>query len=192
MKHNLSSLNNVSTTAIREDIQKLNTDGLESFDMVMMLHMLYYVQLEHTLKTVTKLVKSNGKQNIVCINGSTFCTGLMLIAIDGDGVLEIMDHFWSHESHTKFNFAPSVISVLDSMKYKYTVTSSKYTLDISQCIKDNFQLPHQRQLLDFLCQTKLKQYPTEVLEECIAYFVAIVDDKQRFTVMHYLFFITLI
>ena len=61
MKHNFSSLNKVSTTAIREDIQKLNTDGLESFDMVIMLHMLYYVQLEHTLKTVTKLVKSNGK-----------------------------------------------------------------------------------------------------------------------------------
>ena len=101
-----------------------------------------------------------------------------------------MDHFWSHESHTKYNFAPSVISVLDSMKYKYTVTSSKYTIDISQCIKDNFQLPHQRQLLDFLCQTKLKQYPTEVLEECIAYFVAIADDKQQFTSVSYLFTIT--
>lgn len=74
-------------------------------------------------------------------------------------------------------FTPSIIAALDTINSKYTVLLNESIINISQHIEDNFQLPHQRQVLDFIIHAKLNQYPPQVREECIAYLVSIADDE---------------
>lgn len=107
----------------------------------------------------------------------------MLLIINGhaEPFNELMRRFWFHQTGTRFNLTPSVLSVLDSMKSNYSVTSHKVDIDLSHCINNNFQLPGQHHVLNFICQTKLKCYPSQVQDECIAYFNAIADDRNCVT-----------
>ena len=85
--------------------------------------------------------------------------------------------FWVHQTGSQVHFTPSITSVLDSMEYKYCLTSNESIINISQHIKDGFRFKYQQQTLDFIIQTKLKSYPSEVREECIAYFTSITNEQ---------------
>ena len=58
----LRSLQNVAVTILDKDIVTLNTVEIEPFDMVIIVHVLYYISsLESALRNAKILTKNNGK-----------------------------------------------------------------------------------------------------------------------------------
>ena len=60
---------------------------------------------------------------------------------------------------------------------QFTEESYTYTLDFTTCFKDNFQQPVQKNVLDFLLQSRLKFYPERVIKTIIAYMNSISKGK---------------
>ena len=65
------------------------------------------------------------------------------------------------------------------MDVKYCTQEMTATFDLADCFADNFQLPHQRHILDFLTHTKLNRYPPNVEKTCIEYLSSIATEKPK-------------
>ena len=105
-------------------------------------------------------------------------------------VSELFDRFWYHEQKRKVNFSSSVVSYLKQACRKFTVEHYKGTVDLGDCLQDGFQQPHQKLVLDFIAQTKLKFYPPSVAKTCIDYLTVIVDKDHLVSVNEHIIIVS--
>ena len=58
---------------------------------------------------------------------------------------------------------------LGKLGIQYEHCSYTYTSDLTDCLKNNFQSPVQKNILDFIAHVKLEHYPESVTKTLIAY-----------------------
>ena len=90
---------------------------------------------------------------------------------------QLYRRFWFHEHQHPIKFCDDVTSTLAKMGIRYHAQEIRSSLDLTDCFADDFQLPHQRHLLDFLTHTKLNLYPPIIGRTCIEYLSSIATGK---------------
>lgn len=103
---------------------------------------------------------------------------MVLIALSNNNSLnQLFARFYSHENQHNLNFSSSVIEALDKRGIGYTLSSIYATLNLTDVFKDNFTSVTNKNILDFVVQTRLRQYPPVVAEMCAAYLKEISSGK---------------
>ena len=96
--------------------------------------------------------------------------GMFLIVLSNNYPLnELFTRFYSHETGRKLYLTSSIVDTFDKLGIKYTLSSACSTINITSAFKDNFTSTTNKHILDFIAQTKLKEYPPVVAEKCVAY-----------------------
>ncbi len=74
---------------------------------------------------------------------------------------------------TNLCYSDNLAKTLDSMGVAYEGTSYSYTMDFTPHLKNNFQSPAEKNVLDFMAHVKLELYPKSVPTTFISYLDAI-------------------
>ena len=73
-------------------------------------------------------------------------------------------------------FSPSIKQSLEKLGASFTHKSTnKCMMDLTQYFKDDFQLPHQKHVLNFLAHCNLEMYPPVMTELVLEYLRAIAE-----------------
>ena len=164
----LGSLESVQLEILTKDIQHMSPADFEPCDLVIAVHVLYYVEsLKAAVSCALKVVKPDGC--LMVINSFRYPLG------------EIYHRFWLHEHKRRLWYMQDIEEILTEMGITYSIQKSGGPLDIPNFEK-GFQSPSGVYMLDFLAHTKLSRYPPAVAQKCIEYFSSIAEGKpDRFT-----------
>ena len=66
---------------------------------------------------------------------------------------------------------------MDGLGVQYDRDSYSYVMDLTTCLKNNFQSPVEKNVLDFIAHVKLEFYPETVTKTLISYLDAICYGK---------------
>ena len=164
----LGSLEGAQVEILTKDIQHMSPADFEPCDLVIAVHVLYYVEsLKAAVSCALRVVKPDG------------C--LMMISSYRYPLSEICHRFWLHEHKRRLWYTQDIEEILTEMGIAYRIQKSGGPLDIPNFEK-GLQSPSGVYLLDFLAHTKLGRYPPAVTQKCIEYFSSITEGKpDRFT-----------
>ena len=164
----LGSLEGAQVEILTKDIQHMSPADFEPCDLVIAVHVLYYVEsLKAAVSCALRVVKPDG------------C--LMMISSYRYPLSEIYHRFWLHEHKRRLWYTQDIEKILTEMGIAYRIQKSGGPLDIPDFEK-GLQSPSGVYLLDFLAHTKLSRYPPAVTQKCIEYFSSIAEGKpDRFT-----------
>ena len=159
----LGSLEGVQIKILAKDIQHASPADFEPCDLVIAVHVLYYVEsLKDAISCALKVVKPNGC--LIMINGHRY------------PLSEVYHRFWLHEHKRRLWYTQDIEKVLTEMGIAYCIQRSGGSLDVPNFEK-GFQSPPGVYVLDFLAHTKLSRYPPAVAQICIEYFSSIAEGK---------------
>ena len=164
----LGSLEGAQIEILTKDIQHTSPADFEPYDLVIAVHVLYYVEsLKAAVSCALRVVKPDG------------C--LMMISSCRYPLSEIYHRFWLHEHKRRLWYTQDIEEILTEMGIAYRIQKSGGPLDIPNFEK-GLQSPSDVYVLDFLAHTKLSRYPPAVAQKCIEYFSSIAEGKpDRFT-----------
>ena len=92
---------------------------------------------------------------------------------------QLYRRFWFHEHQHPIKFSDDVTNALTTMGIRYRQLETKTPFDLTDCFEDDFQLPHQKHILDFLTHTKLNRYPPTIRKTCVEYLSSIATGKPQ-------------
>ena len=166
----LGSLEGAQIEILTKDIQHTSPADFEPCDLVIAVHVLYYVEsLKAAVSCALRVVKPDGC--LMTINSYRY------------PLSEIYHRFWLHEHKRRLWCTQDIEEILTEMGIAYRIQKSGGPLDIPNFEK-GLQSPSDVYLLDFLAHTKLSRYPPAVTQKCIEYFSSITEGKpDRFTLM---------
>ena len=160
----LGSLEGVQIKILAKDIQHASPDDFEPCDLVIAVHVLYYVEsLKAAISCALKVVEPNGC--LMMINGQRY------------PLSEICHRFWLHEHKRRLWYTQDIEEALTEMGLVYRIQKSDGPLDIPPNFEKEFQSPPGVYVLDFFAHTKLSRYPPAVAQTCIEYFSSIAEGK---------------
>ena len=160
----LSSLEGVQIKILAKDIQHVSPADFDPCDLVIAVHVLYYVEsLKTAISCALKVVKPNGC--LIMINGQRY------------PFTEISHRFWLHEHKRRLWYTQDIKEALTEMGLAYRIQKSDGPLDIPPNFEKEFQSSPGVYVLDFLAHTKLSRYPPAVAQTCIEYFSSIAEGK---------------
>ena len=158
-REQLSPLKGVRFEILAKDFQHVSPADIEPCDLLIAVHVLYYVaSLKTALSCALKVIKRSG------------C--LMIINAHRDQLNEIAYRFWLQEHKRPLWYTHDIKNVLEEMGITYHLQASSGPFIISQ-----FQSPSDLYLLNFLAHAKLDRYPPIVAQKCIEYFYSIAEGK---------------
>ena len=160
-REQLSSLKGVQFEILAKDFQHVRPADIEPCDLVIAVHVLYYVaSLKTALSCALKLTKQGG------------C--LMIVSAHRYPLNEICHRFWLQENKRPLWYTHDIKNVLEEMGIAYHLRASSGPIDISNLFRSDFQDLY---LLNFLAHTKLDRYPPIIAQKCIDYFYSIAECK---------------
>ena len=164
----LGSLEGAQIEILTKDIQHTSPADFEPYDLVIAVHVLYYVEsLKAAVSCALRVVKPDGC--LMTINSYRY------------PLSEIYHRFWLHEHKRRLWYTQDIEEILTEMGIAYRIQKSGGPLDIPNFEK-GLQSPSGVYVLDFLAHTKLSRYPPAVAQKCIEYFSSIAEGKpDRFT-----------
>ena len=166
----LSSLKGVQFEILAKDFQHVRPADIEPCDLVVAVHVLYYVaSLKTVLSCALKMIKQSG------------C--LMVFNAHRDPLNEIAYRFWVKEHNRPLWYTHDIKNVLEEMGITYHLRASSGPIDISNLFRSDFQSPSDLCVINFLAHTKLDRYPPTVTQKCIEYFYSIAEGKPETVVL---------
>ena len=169
-REQLSSLKGVQFEILAKDFQHVRPADIEPCDLVIAVHVLYYVaSLKTALSCALKLTKQSG------------C--LMIVNAHRYPLNEIAYRFWLQEHNRPLWYTHDIKSVLEELGIAYHLRASSGPIDISNLFRSDFQSPSDLCVINFLAHTKLDRYPPTVTQKCIEYFYSIAEGKPETVVL---------
>ena len=87
-----------------------------------------------------------------------------------DSPIPKLRRFWHHEHGWPMRFSNMAMDDLRSLGIGYeTELIDGEWIDFTEYLKDGFQKPQQRFVLDFVTQTRMDCYPRAISELCVEY-----------------------
>ena len=158
-RKNLSNLP-YETTIINANILDMDTKSppiSERFDLVLLAHSTYYFdKLEPLFERVTSITRPGGEIQIIIDAGSP--------------EWRLAPLFFDREMKFPYRQAAGLVGELNKLGLKYTEVVLPGEFNVAPYVKENFSSRSGRNVLNFICHTKLERYPPEVTELCIEYF----------------------
>ena len=147
---------------ICENFDKWDVDKLETYDFIQVVHVHYYFQqLQSAFLKMRQLLSNKGR----CV----------VLGAQSGPVIQLIAQFWKHEGKQDFWTMNYVVEALEEMRIPYQLQDVYAEIDLSSCFKDNWTSNISRFVLDFLCGTKMSEYPDNITKLCIAYLAAAVS-----------------
>ena len=163
-RETLKPIQGVKVEVMQCDLQKLSPGDLKPCDLIIMVHVLYYVEtIQPVLSYTLKLLKPAG------------C--LMIVNAHRYPLSELYDRFWLHEHKKPLWFSDTILNVLDKMGIAYRVKVSQGPCDVSHCFKRGFEHPSDHYFLDHITHTKMRKHPPTAVQTCIDYLSSIAEGK---------------
>ena len=160
----LKRIQGVKVEVKRRDLQQLNPDDLSPSDLIIMVHVLYYVEaIQPVLLYAMKHLKPSGY--LIIVNDHRY------------PLSELYDRFWLHEHKKSLWFSDSIIEILDKMGIEYHLEVSQGPCDVTHCFKRGFKSPSDRYFLGHMSHTKMRKQPPMVVQKCIDYISSIAEGK---------------
>ena len=160
-REQLSPLKGVRFEVLAKDFQHVSPADIEPCDLVIAVHVLYYVaSLKTALSCALKVIKQSG------------C--LMIINAHRYPLNEIYHRFWLQEHKRPLWYTHDIKNVLEEMGIAYRLMASSGPIDVSHLFRSHFPDLH---LLNFLAHTKLDRYPPVFAQKCTEYFYSIAECK---------------
>ena len=166
----LKQIQGVKVEVKRSDLQQLNPDDLGPSDLIIMVHVLYYVEaILPVLLYATKHLKPSGY--LIIVNAHRY------------PLSELYDRFWLHEHKKSLWFSDSIIEILDEMGIEYHLEVSQGPCDVTHCFKGGFKSPSDHYFLDHITHTKMRKHPPMVVQKCVDYLSSIAEGKPEMFVL---------
>ena len=163
-RETLKPIQGVKVEVMQCDLQQLSPGDLKSCDLIIMVHVLYYVEaIQPVLSYTLKLLKPAGC--LVIVNAHRY------------PLSELYDRFWLHEQKKPLWFSDSILNVLEKMAITYHVEVSQGPCDVSHCFKRGFEHPSDHYFLDHITHTKMRKHSPTVVQTCIDYLSSIAEGK---------------
>ena len=148
------------TTIINANILDIDAKSppiSEQFDLVLLAHTTYYFdKLEPLFERLTSITRPGGEIHIIVDAGSP--------------EWRLAPLFFDREMNFKYRFAADLVEELNKLGVKYTEVVLPGEFNVAPYVKEKFSSRSGRNVLNFICHTKLERYPPEVTELCIEYF----------------------
>jgi protein-L-isoaspartate O-methyltransferase len=161
-KKNLSGLP-YNVTIVNKDLMEIDAESIEKFDLVILSHVIYYFkQLKPLFDKLFKICKDK--------NGDI---DIEVIVDRGTPQWAMATLFFEKERKFPYRFSPAVMKEFDRMGLTYSSMVLPGQVDLRSCVKDKFTSQVSKNILDFICQTKLDKYPPQVRQLCIEYITAL-------------------
>ena len=168
-RKNLSNLP-YETTIINANILDIDTKSPpiseQRFDLVLLAHSTYYFdKLEPLFEKLTSITRSGGEIQIIVAAGSP--------------EWRLAPLFFDREIKFPFRIAADLVGELNKLGLKYTELVLPGQLNVAPYVKERFSSRSGRNVLNFICHTKLEQYPPEVTALCIEYLTDLYKGGQK-------------
>ena len=98
---------------------------------------------------------------------------------------ELIRHFWLHEHGFPVKLSDEAIDSLDALGVEYKTEWIDGELDLTECVRDVFQKPHQKLFLDFMTHTKMGRYSPAISQLCIEYLTSAAIGKPKQYIIRY-------
>ena len=158
-KKNLSGLP-YNVTIVNKDFMEISNESIGKFDLILLSHVLYYFkELQPLFDKLSKICKEDGQIEVVIGRGAPQWAMATL--------------FFEKELKFPHRFSPAVMKELERLGLTYSSVILPGQADLSSCVKDKFTSQVSKNILDFICQTKLDTYPPQVRQLCIEYITAL-------------------
>ena len=148
------------TTIINENILNIDVRSppiSERFDLVLLAHSTYFFdKLEPLFERLTSISRPGGEIQIIVNAGSP--------------EWRLAPLFFNREMKLPHRFAADLVKELKTMGLNYTEVVLPGELNVAPYVKEKFSSRSGRNVLNFICHTKLERYPPEVTALCIEYF----------------------
>ena len=157
-KATLKDLPLTQVTIINEDFMQMDLDSLSQFDLVLMVHVHYYIKdLKIMFGRLQKVAKENAK--------------IVIISLNLTAKQKIWGVFFEKEWKFPCRYAQDLLQVLDEIGVRYSSEDlpNKGVWHLDRCFKEDFSSQFSKNVLDFIYQTALKNYPQEVINLCVKY-----------------------
>ena len=157
-KATLKDLPRAQVTIINEDFMQMDLTSLPQFDLVLMIHVHYYIKdLKTMFGRLHQLAKENAK--------------IVIISENLTAKQRLVRIFFEKELKFPFRDSQDLLQVLDEMGVSYTSEAlpNKGVWHLDRCFKEDFSSQFSKNVLDFMCQAALKNYPQEVRDMCVKY-----------------------
>ena len=129
----------------------------QRFDLVLLAHSTYYFdKLEPLFEKLTSITRPGGEIQIIVAAGSP--------------EWRLAPLFFDREMKFPYRFAADLVKEMKTMGLKYTEVVLPGELNVAPYVKERFSSRSGRNVLSFICHTKLERYPPEVTALCIEYF----------------------
>ena len=163
-RETLKLIQGVKVEVTQCDLQQLGPGDLKPCDLIIMVHVLYYVEaIQPVLSYTLKLLKPAGC--LIIVNAHRY------------PLSELYDRFWLHEHKKPLWFSDSILNVLEKMAITYHVEVSQGPCDVSHCFKRGFEHPSDHYFLDHITHTKMRKHSPTVVQTCIDYLSSIAEGK---------------
>lgn len=163
-RETLKPIQGVKVEVTQCDLQQLGPGDLKPCDLIIMVHVLYYVEaIQPVLSYTLKLLKPAGC--LIIVNAHRY------------PLSELYDRFWLHEHKKPLWFSDSILNVLEKMAITYHVEVSQGPCDVSHCFKRGFEHPSDHYFLDHITHTKMRKHSPTVVQTCIDYLSSIAEGK---------------
>lgn len=160
----LKQIQGVEVEVKRRDLQQLNPGDLSPSDLIIVVHVLYYVEaIQPVLSYTRKHLKPTGY--LIIVNAHRY------------PLSELYDRFWLHEHKKSLWFSDTIIKILDEMGIEYRLKVSQGPCDVTHCFKGGFKNPSDLYFLDHITHTKMRKHPPVVVQKCIDYLSSIAEGK---------------
>ena len=158
-KKNLSGLP-YNVTIVNKDFMDIDVESIQKFDLVFLSHVIYYFkELKPLFDKLSKICKEDGEVEVIVGRGIPQWAMATL--------------FFEKEQRFPHRFSPAVMKELDGMGLSYSSVILPGQANLSSCVKDQFQSQFNKNVLDFMCQTKLDNYPPQVRQLCVDYITSL-------------------
>ena len=147
------------TTIINANILDIDAKSppiSEQFDLVLLAHTTYYFdKLEPLFERLTSITRPGGEIQIIVDAGSP--------------EWKLAHLFFGREMKFPFRNAAVLFEELNKLGVKYTEVVLPGELNMAPYVEERFSSRSGKNILNFICHTKLEQYPPEVTALCIEY-----------------------
>ena len=158
-KKNLSGLP-YNVTIVNKDFMDIDVESIQKFDLVLLSHVIYYFkELKPLFDKLSTICKEDGEIEVIVGRGIPQWAMATL--------------FFKKEQKFPHRFSPAVMKELDEMGLTYSSVILPGQANLSSCVKDQFQSQFNKNVLDFMCQTKLDNYPPQVRKLCVDYITSL-------------------